>query len=48
MKKELAMKLGFKHGHSSPYYPQENGKVEVVNKSLEIVLQKTVSQGKSD
>jgi hypothetical protein len=29
MMKELASKLGFKHGHSSPYYPQENGQVEV-------------------
>jgi transposase InsO family protein len=25
MMKELASKLGFKHDHSSPYYPQENG-----------------------
>jgi hypothetical protein len=25
---ELASKMGFKHGHSSPYYPQENGQVE--------------------
>jgi hypothetical protein len=31
---ELASKLGFRHGHSSPYYPQENWQVEVVNKSL--------------
>jgi hypothetical protein len=48
MMKELASKLGFKHGHSSPYYPQENGQVEVVNKSLKTILQKTVSQSKSD
>jgi hypothetical protein len=40
--------LGFKHGHSSPYYPQENGQVEAVNKSLKTILQKTVSQSKSD
>jgi len=25
MMEELASKMGFKHGHSSPYYPQENG-----------------------
>jgi hypothetical protein len=43
MMKELASKLGFRHGHSSPYYPQENGQVEAVNKSLKIILQKTVS-----
>jgi hypothetical protein len=48
MMKELASKLGFKHGHSSPYYPQENGQVEAVNKSLKTILQKTVSQRKSD
>jgi transposase InsO family protein len=40
MMKELASKLGFKHGHSSPYYPQENGQVEAVNKSLKTILQK--------
>jgi transposase InsO family protein len=47
MMEELAAKLGFKHGHYSPYYPQENGQVEVVNKSLKTILQKTVSQSKS-
>jgi transposase InsO family protein len=45
---ELASKLGFRHGHSSPYYPQENGQAEAVNKSLKTILQKTVSQSKSD
>jgi transposase InsO family protein len=44
--KELASKLGFKHGHSSPYYPQENGQVEAVNKYLKTILKKTVSQSK--
>jgi hypothetical protein len=46
--KELALKLGFKHGHYFPYYPQENGQVEVVNKSLNTILQKIVSQRKFD
>jgi transposase InsO family protein len=27
---ELSSKLGFRHGNSSPYYPQENGQVEAV------------------
>jgi transposase InsO family protein len=45
---ELESKLGFIHGHSSPYYPQENGQVEAVNKSLKTFLQKTVSQSKSN
>jgi hypothetical protein len=46
MMEELGDKLGFKHGHSSPYYPQENGQVE--NKSLKTILQKNVSQSKYD
>jgi hypothetical protein len=25
MMEEIASKMGFNHGHSSPYYPQENG-----------------------
>jgi transposase InsO family protein len=48
MMEELASKLGFRHGHSSTYYPHENGQVEAVNKSLKTILQKTVSQSKSD
>jgi hypothetical protein len=48
MMKELVSKLGFKHGHSSPYYPQENGQVEAMNKSLKTILQKNFSQSKSD
>jgi transposase InsO family protein len=48
MIEELASKLGFIHDCSSPYYPQENGQVEAVNKSLKTILQKTVSQSKSD
>jgi transposase InsO family protein len=35
---ELASKMGFKHDHLPPYYPQENGQVEVVNKSLKTIL----------
>ena len=34
MMEELASKLGYKQEHSYSYYPQENGQVEVVNKSL--------------
>jgi hypothetical protein len=47
MMNELSSKMWFKHGHSSPYYPRENGQVEVVNKYLKIILQKTVNQRKS-
>jgi hypothetical protein len=48
MMKELASRLGFKYGHSSPYYPQSNGQVEAVNKYLTTIFQKTISQSKSD
>ena len=34
MMEELASKLGYKEEHSSSYYPQANGQVEAVNKSL--------------
>jgi transposase InsO family protein len=45
---ELASKLGFRHGHSSPYYPPMNGQVETINKSLKTILQKIVSQSNSN
>jgi hypothetical protein len=48
MMEELSSKLGFKYAHSYPYYPQENGQVEAVNKSLKTILQKIVSESKSD
>jgi transposase InsO family protein len=48
MMTELASRLGFKHDHSSPYYPQENGQVEAMNKSLKTILQKTVRKSKSN
>ena len=35
MMAELAIKLGFRKEHSSPYYPQANGKVEAIKKILE-------------
>jgi hypothetical protein len=37
---ELASNMGFKHSHSSPYYPQANGQVEAVNKSLKTIFAK--------
>ena len=39
MRAELALKLGFRQEHSSPYYPQANGKFEAMNKSLKTILQ---------
>ena len=39
MMEELASKLGYKEEHSFSYYPQANGQVEEVNKSLKSILQ---------
>jgi hypothetical protein len=38
MMTELMSKHGLQKKHSSPYYPQENGQVEVVNKTLKTIL----------
>ena len=38
MMEELASKLGYKKEHSSSYYPQANGQLETVNKSLKFIL----------
>ena len=46
MMEELASKLGYKQEHSSSYYPQANGQVEAVNKSLKSILQRTIAQSK--
>jgi transposase InsO family protein len=38
MMEEITTKLGFKNGHSSPYYPYTNREVEAVNKSLKTIF----------
>ena len=48
MMEELASKLGYKQEHSSSYYPQANGQVGVVNKSLKSILQQTIVQSKTN
>jgi transposase InsO family protein len=44
---ELHTKLGFLHENSSPYYPQENGQVEAINKVLKTMLQRMVGVNKT-
>ena len=43
---ELALKLGFWQEHSSPYYPQANGQLEAMNKSLKTILQRTIDKAR--
>ena len=38
MMAELSAKLGFLHENSTPYYPQDNGQVEAINKVLKNML----------
>jgi transposase InsO family protein len=48
MMTELTSKLGLRQEHSSPYYPQANGQVEAVNKTLKTILQRTINSTKSN
>ena len=48
MMTELSTQLGFRQEHSSPYYPQANGQVEAVNKTLKTILQRTMDRNKSN
>ena len=45
---ELTTMLGFRQEHSSPYYPQANGQVEVVNKTLKTILKCTIDAAHSN
>jgi hypothetical protein len=46
MMTELTSKVGFRQDHLSPYYPQANVQVEVINKSLNMVLKRMVSSNR--
>jgi hypothetical protein len=48
MMTELTSKLGLQQEHSSPYYPQANGQVEAVKKTLKTILQRTINSTKSN
>ena len=43
---ELSAKLGFRHENSTPYYPQDNGQVEAINKVLKMMLRRMVGDHK--
>jgi hypothetical protein len=45
---DLTSNLGLWQEHSSPYYPQSNGQVEAVNKTLKTILQRTINSAKSN
>ena len=48
MMTELTSMLGFRQEHSSPYYPQANGQVEAVNKTLKTILKRTINTARSN
>ena len=48
MMTELTTMLGFIQEHSSSFYPQANGQVEVVNKTLKTILKCTINASRSN
>ena len=48
MMAELTSKLGLHRNNSTLYYPQANGQVEVVNKVLVTMIQRTIGMHKSN
>ena len=48
MMTELTTMIGFKQEHSSSFYPQENGQVEAVNKTLKTILKSTINATRSN
>jgi hypothetical protein len=47
LRKTLA-KYGFDHRVGSPYHPQTSGQVELSNRELKLILEKTVNKSRSD
>ena len=48
MMTKLTTMLGFRQEHSSLYYPQANGQVEAVNKTLKTILKCTIDEAHSN
>jgi len=45
---ELTSKLGLRHENSMPYYPHDNGQVEVINKVLVTILRRMIGVKKTN
>ena len=45
---ELTTMLGFRQEHYSPYYPQANGQVEAIKKTLKTILKRTIDAARSN
>ena len=48
MMTKLTTMLGFRQEHSSSFYPQENGQVKAVNKTLKTILKRTINAARSN
>ena len=48
MMTELTTMLGFRQEHSSSFYPQANGQVEAINKTLNTILKCTINTAHSN
>ena len=48
MMTELTTMLGFRHEHSSSFYPQANSQVKAVNKTLKTILKRTINAARSN
>ena len=48
MMAELIAMLHLDHEHSSPYYPQANGQVDLINRIFKTMLQRMVGKHKSN
>ena len=48
MMTELTTMIGFKQEHSSSFYPQANGQVEAINKTVKTILKCTINAAHSN
>lgn len=46
--KSLLKKCGINHMVVAPYHPQINDKVEISNREIKVILEKTISLSKKD